>query len=154
MEEYNSGLLEGQIQDQQDAMDYQEQLRQANAGYEDQKRTTLNDNAARGMTNSTGYSTAVGRDASGYNNTINSLNTQNTANIAAGNSRRALAGESFNRTLQAIIAKNAETQKANATSIGSNVTKPKPKPTPAPKPKPKPKPEPKPQPKPKPKGKK
>lgn len=78
LEDTNATLADIQRQRQQQALLYADQQRQANEGYEVQKRDTLNDNSARGVAFSSGYGVGVGRDANNFNNILGALATDNT----------------------------------------------------------------------------
>ncbi len=167
-EEYLNNLNAQDEEDRQNALDYQENLRQANETYAGQQRSTLNNSASRGVAYSSAYSTAVERDSSDYNNGVNYLNQLNSNNQTNSNNRRALYQQAFDRRLAAITSQSAgmdaedaaawadahapeepeaPTTRPPASGGGWNTGRPvapkHPKPTPAPKPKPVPKPKPK-----------
>lgn len=123
--DYNTQIMTLQQQDQQNALEYQDALRQANEGYSTQRRSTLNDAAARGMAYSTGYSQAVGQDASNYTNTVGKLNQANATGLQSSAQQRALLREVFNRQLaNATRSAAADAAAKNASNYGSA---PKPK---------------------------
>jgi hypothetical protein len=77
-QEANSNLLDLQRQTQEHATSYLQQMRNSQQNYGQVRRQTLNSNAARGSAFSSAYGTAVGRNATDYNNQVNDLNADNT----------------------------------------------------------------------------
>lgn len=74
----NAKLLEMQTQSQNQAQSYLANMRNAQSGYGQQKKASLNNYAGRGTAFSSGYGQQVGSDATAYNNQVNDLNAQNT----------------------------------------------------------------------------
>lgn len=116
----NDDLLDIQQDQQQLGLQYQRDTRDAGLSYGEQKRYTLNDNAARGTAFSSGYGVQVAENARDYNNMLSDLNTNYSSNVGALATRRAQTQANLQRTLALLALQQSVRQDAQAGQLGLN----------------------------------
>lgn len=106
MEQYNalndanSQLLGLKAEGDQQALEYQQGRREADLGYGQMQRSTLNENAARGTAFSSAYGTAAAGNANAYANQVGALDSQNAAFQNNQAMQRAAIQNALNQQLQ------------------------------------------------------
>lgn len=132
-QDMNTQLLELQRQQQQNALQFTQGMRQTEQDYGNMQRDTLNDNAARGTAFSSGYGLSVGQNAAAYNQQKNDFEMQNAGvNQDIQNQRLGIQTAFQDMLRQAALARADETS-VDAGNLGygnnkDNNPKPKPKP--------------------------
>lgn len=145
----NAELLDVQKEQQQQALSYAQNLRNASQGYSQQKLGSLNDFSGRGVLFSSGYGQQIGRDATAYNNQVNDLNAENTMLNNQFSDQRTQIQTDLKNFLRQQAGQQGVKLDADAGSLGygkstkspipvkatktTKVIKPKPKPKPKPK---------------------
>lgn len=99
-ESANQALLGMQQEEQQQGLEYQQMLRDANFDYKDAAKQALNSYAGRGMAFSSGYGNAVAENANQFNQYVNDLNQSDTLFKQGMGSQRAQLQNSLNDMLR------------------------------------------------------
>jgi hypothetical protein len=99
LDQYNNELMDLQLDQQQEGLDYTIQRRDADSAYTGTKRSTLASNAARGTAFSSQYGTAVANNAQQYQNKIGDLDTKHSMFGQNNELRRAGILTAFQRML-------------------------------------------------------
>lgn len=117
-QDMNQKLLDLQAGQQQEALGYNQGVRQTEQDYAGLKRATLNDNAGRGTIFSSGYGQAVGNNAAAYNNQMNDLNTQHALFNSDIDRQRLGIQTAFQNMLSQFALEQANTASADAGNLG------------------------------------
>lgn len=117
-QDMNSSLLDLQAQQQQQALNYGQQKRDAGQQYEKLQQQTLNSDAARGMAFSSGYGKHVGENATSYNNFVGDLDAQNNLFNQNVDLQRNQIGTGFNQMLQMAALARAQGLAPDAGNLG------------------------------------
>lgn len=114
----NQSLLDLQMQQQQQSLNYGQQKREAEYGFEDLSRRTLNADAARGMAFSSGYGNNVARNATKYNNYMSDLDANNNLFNQGIDVNRMQIGNSMNEMLRMAALQRAQGLEGQAGDLG------------------------------------
>lgn len=121
---FNDSLMALQGQDQQQAAQYGQAVRDENLGYQQQKISDLAGNAGRGMAFTSKYATDVGQTASGHNTAIQDLDAGNAQYLAQSATQRQSYQDQFNQQLAAAASDHAKTASDSGRHIGGRTKKP------------------------------
>jgi hypothetical protein len=125
LRDMNTNLLELQMGQQEQDLEFSKLNREADSLYGTAKATTLNQNAAAGMAFSSQYGTAVGRNATEYNNQKQDLLAQDSLFDQQVNAERMMIQNAFQDMLRTEVLNKAEEDAENAGSLGYGKDTPK-----------------------------
>jgi hypothetical protein len=116
--DFNNQLMGLQQGQQQQALQYQQGLRDENQGFQHQQIQDLGSNAGAGTAFSSRYATDVGNTFGSHQNAVNGLDSANNLYNQQVTAQRANIQDNFNQELQAAAAARAANADSKAGTLG------------------------------------